>query len=128
MSETRPWSGAYEEPLADETARTSTRSLQELLLAGVGWASLGVEAADDLAEDLARRVGVDAADMRAAVRDTFASWRREAERLGERRGELADQALERLGVVRREEFDDVALRLAQLEHRLRLLEKHADSA
>jgi polyhydroxyalkanoate synthesis regulator phasin len=116
---------------ADETrdgGRTEERpwSLQELLLAGIGWASVGLEAADALADDLARRVGVDRAEMRSAVRDTFTSWRHEAEKAGDRRGELADRAFDRLGVVRREEVDDLALRVAQLEHRLRLLEKQTD--
>ncbi len=109
-------------------AEKSTRSLQELLLAGVGWASLGLEAADELADDLARRVGVERAEMRAAVQDTFASWRREAERLGDRRAELGDRAFEKLGVVRREEVEDLALRVAQLEHRIRLLERQSDAS
>jgi polyhydroxyalkanoate synthesis regulator phasin len=99
------------------------RSLQELLLAGIGWATVGLEAADELADDLARRVGVERSEMRAAVRDSLASWRREAERMGDRRSELGDRAFERLGVVRREEVEDLALRVAQLEHRIRLLEK-----
>jgi len=112
---------------AEAGAGKPTRPLQELLLAGIGWASLGFEAADELADDLARRVGVDAAEMRAAVRDTLASWRREAERMGERRGEMGDRAFEKLGVVRRDEVDDLALRVAQLEHRIRLLEKQSDA-
>lgn len=112
----------------EDAAATGTRSLQELLLAGIGWASMGLEAADELADDLARRVGVDRGEMRTAVRDTVASWRREAEKTGGRREEIVQRALDRLGVVRREEMDDLALRLAQLEHRLRLLEKHADTS
>ena len=35
-----------------------------------------------LADDLARRVGIERDEMRGAVRDTVASWRAEAERLG----------------------------------------------
>jgi polyhydroxyalkanoate synthesis regulator phasin len=102
-------------------------SLQDVLLAGIGWASLGLEAADELADDLARRVGVQRDEMRAAMQDTFASWRREAERAGERRTDVADRTLKKLGVVRRDEIDDLALRVAQLEHRTRLLEKQADT-
>jgi polyhydroxyalkanoate synthesis regulator phasin len=111
----------------DGAGAQSQRPLLELLLAGIGWASMGVEAADELADDIARRVGIDRAEMRAAVRDTIASWRREVEQAGGRREEIAERALDRIGVVRREEMDDLALRVAQLEHRLRLLEKHADS-
>jgi polyhydroxyalkanoate synthesis regulator phasin len=97
--------------------------LEQLLLAGVGWASLTADAADDLADDLARRVGIDRDEMRAAVRDALTGWRREAARLGVHRGEARERALGRLGLVRREEHDDLALRVAQLEHRLRLLER-----
>ena len=52
----------------------------------------------------------------------FASWRRDAEQTGRCPSEASDRAFKRLGLVRREEADDLALRLAQLEHRLRLLE------
>jgi polyhydroxyalkanoate synthesis regulator phasin len=100
-------------------------TLAQLLMAGIGWASLGLEAADELADELAQKVGVDRAEMRSAVRDVTASWRREADRLGARRGEAADKALARLGLVRREEVDDLSLRVAQLEHRLRLVENAA---
>lgn len=116
-----------DETREDGKASAQARSLQELLLAGIGWASMGLEAIDELADDLARRVGADRSEMRTAVRDTITSWRREAEKAGGRRDEIADRALDRLGVVRREEMDDLALRVAQLEHRLRLLEKRSDS-
>ncbi len=101
---------------------SSPRSLEQLLLAGLGWLSLTAEAADDVADDLAHRVGVERDTMRGAVRDTLASWRTEAERLGSLPSDASDKALKRLGLVRREEADDLALRVAQLEHRVRLLE------
>ena len=129
VSEASPSTSGHEPgDSREEPARGASRSLQELFLAGIGWASLGLEAADELADDLARRVGVDRAEMRSAVRDTVASWRREAERAGERRGELSERAFEKLGVVRRDEVEDLALRVAQLEHRLRLLEQRTDVA
>jgi polyhydroxyalkanoate synthesis regulator phasin len=103
---------------ADEGARP----VSELLLAGIGFATLGLEAADELADDLARRLGVDRDAMRGAVRDTLQAWRSEAERLGMRRDEAFEVALAKAGLVRREEIDDLALRVAQLEHRIRLLE------
>jgi polyhydroxyalkanoate synthesis regulator phasin len=107
--------------------RGDDRSVSELLLAGIGWASLGIEAVDEMADELARRVGVDRDAMRVAVQDTVASWRAELERLGVRRDEAIERALEKTGLVRREEVDDLALRIAQLEHRLRLLERNAVS-
>ena len=109
----------------DENGTTEGRSFEQLLLAGLGWLSLTASAADEIAEDLARRVGVEPDQMRGAVRDTFASWRKEGERLGAMPSDASEKAFRRLGLVRREEADDLALRLAQLEHRVRLLEKPA---
>jgi polyhydroxyalkanoate synthesis regulator phasin len=111
--------------LVMSTTDDDERSLSELLLAGIGWASLGLEAAEEMADELAHRVGVDRDAMRTAVQDTVASWRAELERLGVRRDEAVDRALAKTRLVRREEVDDLALRVAQLEHRLRLLERNA---
>ncbi len=99
------------------------RPVSELLLAGIGWASLGLEAADEVADELARRAGVDRDSMRGAVRDTVESWRHELDRLGDRRDEAVEQGLAKAGLARREDVEDLALRVAQLEHRLRLLER-----
>ena len=103
------------------------RPVTELLFAGLGLASLGAEVADELADDLARRMGLDRDAMRGAVQDTFAAWRAEADRLGERRDDVVDRSLEKAGVARREDVEDLELRVAQLEHRLRLLEGSAAS-
>ena len=108
--------------MSAEPAR-EPRSVSELLLAGIGWASLSVEALEEMADDLARRVGVDRDAMRDALRDTVASWRAELDRLGDRRDEALERTLARTGLARREEVEDLALRVAQLEHRLRLLER-----
>jgi polyhydroxyalkanoate synthesis regulator phasin len=105
-----------------EQSTEAPRPFSELLLAGIGFATLGMEAADELSDDLARRVGVDRAAMRDAVRDTLEAWRKEAERLGARRDEAVERALAKAGLARREELDDLMLRVAQLEHRIRLLE------
>ena len=99
-----------------------TRSVSEVLLAGIGLATVGIEAAEELADDLARRVGVERDSMRAAVQDTLQAWRAEAEKLGIRRDEAFERAYKKAGLVRRDEMDDLALRVAQLEHRIRLLE------
>ena len=107
----------------DANGAAESRSLEQLFLAALGWASLTVEAADELADDLARRVGIERDEMRGAVRDAVASWRAEAERFGSLPSDASQKALQRLGLVRREEAEDLALRVAQLEHRVRLLEK-----
>jgi polyhydroxyalkanoate synthesis regulator phasin len=109
--------------MAEADERTDRGLLEQLVLAGIGWASLTAEAADELADDLSRRVGIDRDEMREAVRDALTSWRREASRLGVHRGEARERALARFGLVSREEHDDLVLRVAQLEHRLKLLER-----
>lgn len=110
----------------DRENGTPPRSLEQLLLAGVGWLALGADAVEELADELARKVGVERDEMRRAVHDTISSWKAEADRLGARREETSERLMARLGLVRREELDDVSLRLAQLEHRLRLLERPPD--
>jgi polyhydroxyalkanoate synthesis regulator phasin len=107
----------------DEAGTAERGSLEQLFLAGVGWAALTAEAADEFADELSRRVGADRDRMRDAVRDVISSWRREAEKAGARPAELTDKLLLRFGLVRREEVDDLGLRVAQLEHRIRLLER-----
>jgi polyhydroxyalkanoate synthesis regulator phasin len=114
-----------EEPghAANGAGSTEPRSLEQVLLAGIGWVSLGAEAADQLADELAKRVGVNRDEMRGAVRDTVSSWRNDVDRLGNLRSDAGERVLRRLGLVRREEADDLTLRIAQLEHRMRLLER-----
>lgn len=107
----------------EQNGTSAPHSVEQLALAAIGWASLTVEATEALADDLARRVGIERDEMRSAVRDTIASWRAEAEKLGSVPSGAAERAFDRLGVVRRDEADDLALRVAQLEHRVRLLEK-----
>ena len=107
----------------DSNGAHDSRPVSELLLAGIGWATMSVEAIEELADDLARRVGVDRNAMRDAMRDTVASWRAELERLGDRRDQALERGLGRAGLARREDLEDLALRVAQLEHRLRLLER-----
>jgi len=106
----------------DNGAGPGRGRIETALLAGLGWASLTAEAADDLADDLSRLVGLDRDELRTAVRDTFASWRRDAEHAGLKREELIARLIVKLRLVQREEVNDLALRVAQLEHRLKLLE------
>lgn len=97
--------------------------LEQTLLAALGWAALTVEGIDELADDLARRVGLDRDAMRTALKDTLTAWRHEGERFDARRGDVVDGVVGRLGVAQKAEVDDLALRVAQLEHRLKLLER-----
>ena len=61
-------------------------------------------------------------EVRTIFSDVTSRWHGDALRVGEEtRRRLHDLARE-LGLVTREEWDELELRVAQLEHRLRLLE------
>jgi polyhydroxyalkanoate synthesis regulator phasin len=97
--------------------------LETLGLAGLGALALVAQNADELAAELGTRLGVERDEVRSAIADVLESWRREAARLGESGGSMAARAASELGAASREAVDDLALRVAQLEHRVRLLER-----
>jgi polyhydroxyalkanoate synthesis regulator phasin len=79
--------------------------------------------ASDL-ERLLQLLGPRLDEVRSLVDDFGSRWRGDAVRVGEgSKRRLQDLARE-LGLVTREEWDELELRVAQLEHRLRLLEDH----
>jgi polyhydroxyalkanoate synthesis regulator phasin len=96
--------------------------VKRLLLALVGAVALTAERADELAESLAERGGMSKEEVRAWIDEASTRWRGDAVRVGERAGMTLHSALRELGLVTRDEWDDLELRVAQLEHRLRLLE------
>ena len=98
-------------------------TLETLALAGLGAAALAAGRADELADELAGRLGIERDEVREALKDVLESWRREVGRVGERTSDAASKVAEELGVASREAVDDLALRVAQLEHRLKLLER-----
>jgi polyhydroxyalkanoate synthesis regulator phasin len=61
-------------------------------------------------------------EVRGWIDDATSRWRGDAARMGERAGATLHGVLRDLGLVTRDEWDDLELRVAQLEHRLRLLE------
>jgi polyhydroxyalkanoate synthesis regulator phasin len=62
------------------------------------------------------------AELRELLGELPERVRGDAERLSERAGAALKDLYRELGLVGREEYEDLELRLAQLEHRLRLLE------
>ncbi|MCE3287710.1 MAG: hypothetical protein K0S64_1316 [Gaiellaceae bacterium] len=97
--------------------------LETLGLAGVGAIALVAQHADELAAEIGTRLGVERDEVRAAIADVLDSWRREAARLGETAGTTAARAASELGAASRDAVNDLDLRVAQLEHRIRLLER-----
>jgi len=97
--------------------------LETLSLAGIGAVALVAQHADELASEIATRLGVERDEVRAVITDVVDSWRREAARLGEAGGTMAAKAASELGAASRDAVRDLELRVAQIEHRLRLLER-----
>jgi polyhydroxyalkanoate synthesis regulator phasin len=96
--------------------------LERLALAAVGAVALTAERADALAEELVERGGMTRDDAKSLVEDLVTRWRGDAVRFGERAGDGLQSVFETLGLVTRAEYEELELRVAQLEHRLRLVE------
>jgi polyhydroxyalkanoate synthesis regulator phasin len=88
---------------------------EKVVLAGVGAVALTAERADALAEELSARGGIGREEARALIEELVGRWRSEGVRIGER-------PFRELGLVTRVELEELELRVAQIEHRLRLLE------
>ena len=61
--------------------------------------------------------------LRQLVEELTTQLRAGVEKLGDLPQETGDRLAAELGLVRREQLDALELRLAQLEHRLKLLER-----
>ena len=96
--------------------------VRRIVLALVGAVALTAERADELADSLAARGGMSREEVRSWIDEATSRWRGDAVRVGERAGATLNVALRELGLVTREEWDELELRVAQLEHRLRLVE------
>lgn len=66
--------------------------------------------------------GISRDEARAKLDELVTRWRGDTVRLRERTGEAVEKVARELGLVSRAEYDELELRLAQLEHRLSLLE------
>jgi polyhydroxyalkanoate synthesis regulator phasin len=61
-------------------------------------------------------------EARSLLDDVTSRWRGDALRVGEGSKRRLQEVARELGLVTREEWDELELRVAQVEHRLRLLE------
>jgi polyhydroxyalkanoate synthesis regulator phasin len=107
---------------ADDERRGARGLAEDLLLAGVGAISLTKERTDELVEELAGKGRMSGEEARRFVDDMTGRWRGEALRVGERASFGVSGVLRELGLVTRREWEELELRLAQVEHRLRLVE------
>jgi polyhydroxyalkanoate synthesis regulator phasin len=104
------------------TAVPASDSAERLLLAAFGALSLSAERIDGLADRLSELGGVRRDEARSALEELQARWRGDAVRLSERTGKTLERLFQELGLVSRREQEELELRVAQLEHRLRLVE------
>ena len=109
------------EPGSTETSLRE--SAERLALAAVGAVALTGERVEELVDELARRGGMRRDEARELVGDLTTRWRGDAQRVGEKAGITLGGAFRELGLVTRREWEELELRLAQVEHRLRLIEK-----
>ena len=102
---------------------TSSRELLErLALAGIGAVALPADRAEELARELTGRGEMRRDEVRQTIDEAMTRWRGDATRLTERAGQSLQSVFDQLGLVSREAYEELELRVAQLEHRLRLVE------
>lgn len=105
-----------------------TNIIERGLLMTIGAAALTREMAESVTEQLIQRGQSTTEEGRQAVDDLV---ERAKDETRQAKGRL-DQSLERtfrdLGLVTREELEDIELKLAQVEHRLSLLEEAQSEA
>jgi polyhydroxyalkanoate synthesis regulator phasin len=76
----------------------------------------------DSLDRLVTILGLRLDEARSLFDDVTSRWRGDALRVGEGTKKRVQDVAREAGLVTREEWDELELRVAQLEHRLRLLE------
>jgi polyhydroxyalkanoate synthesis regulator phasin len=110
----------------NETNNEPTSPVMEVLerfgLAALGAVALTADRADALADELAKTGGIRRDEAHELIEQTAHRWRGEALRMSERAGAGLEGVFHQLGLVSRADFEELELRVAQLEHRIRLVE------
>ncbi len=106
----------------DDDASSLRDTAERLGLAALGAVALTADRADALADELSSKGGMRRDEARELIDQATRRWRGEAVRMGEKAGAGLEGLFHQLGLVTRDDFDELELRVAQLEHRLRLLE------
>jgi polyhydroxyalkanoate synthesis regulator phasin len=76
----------------------------------------------DALERIVTLLGLRLDEARSLLDDATSRWRGDALRVGEGSKRRINDIARELGLVTRDQWDELELRVAQLEHRLRLLE------
>ena len=117
---------------SDTEPRTqSVQGIKDLIertfLAGMGAAALTKDRIQDLVEELVSRGQINAEEGRDVVERLVARSRDEARTVLKKADSSLRGAYRELGLGSRRDVEEMALRLEQLEHRVKLLEESADS-
>jgi polyhydroxyalkanoate synthesis regulator phasin len=116
--------------MASDSERDGTPSrelLERLALAGIGAVALTADRAEELARDLTGRGELRRDEARQTIEEAMTRWRGDVTRLTERAGASLESVFDQLGLISRDAHDELELRVAQLEHRLRLAESRLES-
>ena len=118
---------------ADKGAQTRTISVQGIkdlvertFLAGMGAAALTKDRIQELVEELVDRGQINADEGRAVMERLVARSREEARAALKKADGSLHTAYRELGLGSQRDLDEIALRLQQLEHRVKLLEAQSD--
>ncbi len=107
--------------------RSGTQSIRDLIertfLIGVGAAAFTKDRIQELVEEFVRRGELSSDEGREMVDKLVARSRDEARSAMKRYDSSLQGALRDFGITTRREFDDLEMRVRQLEHRLALLEQ-----
>jgi polyhydroxyalkanoate synthesis regulator phasin len=81
----------------------------------------------DSLDRIVTMLGLRLDEARSLLDDVTSRWRGDALRVGEGSKRRVQELARELGLVTRDEWDELELRVAQLEHRLGLVERAADA-
>jgi polyhydroxyalkanoate synthesis regulator phasin len=77
----------------------------------------------DALDRIVTMLGLRLDEARSLLDEVTSRWRGDAVRVGEGTRRRVQETARELGLVTREEWDELELRVAQIEHRLRLVEE-----
>jgi polyhydroxyalkanoate synthesis regulator phasin len=115
------------DPAAEHNEVFSREVIERLALAGIGAVALTADRAEELVRELSGRGELRRDDVRETIEEAMIRWRGDATRLTERAGASMQSLFDQIGLVSREAYEELELRVAQLEHRLRLAESRIES-
>jgi polyhydroxyalkanoate synthesis regulator phasin len=101
--------------------------IERTFLAGMGAAALTKDRIQELVEELVNKGQMNADEGREVVERLVARSREEARAALKKADSSLHSAYRELGLGSKQDLEDLALRVEQLEHRVVLLEEQADS-